>query len=281
MSPSSYQVLQLVDSQVEKFRTRKPAGASLVLARQHYEEAGQVEASGPYEAWALLRNGDVELPREFGVGDVLETEDSAPLVCNYWGIESANWKDQSNRWEKLKNPFSVVCYLEGDLAQLVAEIRRELNGCDVKPHLTILPPRELSVAPEAAVAEFQRLVEMYDKPFHVKVGSITTFERTKVIKFDLSSADDADRVAKLHDHMSSELFQKAEAYQYDPHITLSMEADTQRTEEFLKMARGRWSSFNGSRTIAVDRLSLVRQADDDSWGDLAQARVGASAAALA
>lgn len=284
MSSSSYQILQLVDSQVEKFRTRKPVEGSLALARQHYEEAGNVEAAGPYEAWMMLRNGAVELPREFGVGDVLETEGSAPLVCNYWGIEMASWKNQVNRFAKLRNPYSVVCYLSGDLARFVSDLRRELNGCDVKPHLTVLPPRELEADQSKLIEEFQRLARAHTEPFFLRVGGVAVFEKTQVIKLDLASETDANKMAALHDSMSSEFFEQVEAYEYDPHITLSMEADPTdptRTQEFLELARKRWAEFQGSREIAVETLSFVRQADDCSWSDLAEVAIGQPVAAMA
>lgn len=278
---SSYQILQLVESHVEKFRTRKPVEGSVALARQHYEEAGSVEASGPYEAWMMLRNGAVELPREFGVGDVLETDDSAPLVCNYWGIEMASWKDQVNRFGKLRNPYSVVCYLGGELARFVCELRSELSGCDVKPHLTILPPRELGIDPSIAIAEFERLSGAQPEPFTVRVGKVAVFDETQVIKLDLANDSDVKKLAVLHDDMSSGVLQQVETYGYNPHITLSMEADPTRTQEFLELARKRWTEFTGSREVTVERLSLVRQADDDSWNDLAEVVIGQPVAAMA
>ncbi len=281
MSSSSYQILQLVESQVEKFRARKPVDGSMSLARQHYDEAGSVEASGPYEAWTILRNGAVELPREFGVGDVLETDGSAPLVCNYWGIELASWKDQANRFGKLRNPYSVVCYLGGELARFVGDLRCEISGSDVKPHLTILPPRELPIDPGTAVEEFERLSGAQAEHFTVRVGGVAVFDSTQVIKLDLAGDSDLNKLTVLHDQLSSGVLQQAELYDYNPHITLSMEADPTRTQEFLELARKRWAEFKGSRELTVEKLSLVRQADDDSWGDLAEMEIGQPVAAMA
>ncbi len=52
-----------------------------------YHEDGSVNAPGPYAAWTALRDSEKAL----ALGDVLEREDGALLICKYVGFEEARW----------------------------------------------------------------------------------------------------------------------------------------------------------------------------------------------
>jgi len=89
-----FQLFYLRDVLIQKFRESAPLEKPYSLRPQDYEEGGSIEAPGPYGAWKQLQEnsekGDGR--REFGVGDVLESEGSELIVLNYWGFDEAVWR---------------------------------------------------------------------------------------------------------------------------------------------------------------------------------------------
>lgn len=91
-----YKIYQLAEPQVERFRTAAPRPGPLALRTGHYLEAGEIQAEGPYAAWKRLQGEaahETGAARPLGVGDVLQEDAGAVLVCNYWGFDEATWAD--------------------------------------------------------------------------------------------------------------------------------------------------------------------------------------------
>jgi hypothetical protein len=84
-----YRIYYLKESQRMHFRSAPPAPGPLKLKRKDYEEGGQVEAPTPYVAWKELR--EIGEPRPIEVGDALELDTGALLVCRWQGFEEASW----------------------------------------------------------------------------------------------------------------------------------------------------------------------------------------------
>ena len=89
-----YTLFYLHDSHVEKFRESPPKPKPYGLRDRDYEQAGEIEAPGPYAVWKQLQEESEEQPggRVLGVGDVLESEASSLLVLNHWGFDEAAWQ---------------------------------------------------------------------------------------------------------------------------------------------------------------------------------------------
>ena len=89
-----YRIYHLKESQRQHFRNATPAsgpeGAPLKLKPKDYQPGGEIEASSPYAAWKQMREaGDEQRPID--IGDALETDTGALLVCKYVGFEEAQW----------------------------------------------------------------------------------------------------------------------------------------------------------------------------------------------
>ena len=87
-----YRIFQLRQDYVGGFQEKAPKSGKMTLRDSRYDETGLIEADSPYDAWKLLqeenRPGGV---RRLGVGDVLQIDDQPPLVCVWWGFETAQW----------------------------------------------------------------------------------------------------------------------------------------------------------------------------------------------
>jgi hypothetical protein len=84
-----YRIYYLKESQRQHFRQAAPLPGPLKLKPRDYEPGGDLDAPSPYAAWKLLQERGGERP--IGVGDALESDTGALLVCRYVGFEEAHW----------------------------------------------------------------------------------------------------------------------------------------------------------------------------------------------
>ena len=85
---TSFRIFRLDPGHAARFREATPDSLKRELKRRRYIEAGTVEAESPYEAWKVLQAAD---DSALAVGDVLQTGSENPLLCTYWGFDTATW----------------------------------------------------------------------------------------------------------------------------------------------------------------------------------------------
>lgn len=172
----------------------------------------------------------------------------------------------------LLNSYSVVVYLTDPIAEFVNELRREFTpDCPHRAHITILPPRPLTVKKREGIEHCHRILSRTE-PFEVRLGSVGVFERTEVIKISVKLG--ASRLRNLHDSLNTGVFQQDENFEYDPHITLGQDLPSDKVGEYLEIARRRWAEFSPAPPICVESLTFVQQVIDGCWSDLAEMELG-------
>jgi hypothetical protein len=75
------------DSPRQNFRWAPHTSGVTLVKLKDYEEAGNVDAVNPYEAWEQLKGTDAALQ----VGDILENEIGEIRLFKYVGFEEAKW----------------------------------------------------------------------------------------------------------------------------------------------------------------------------------------------
>lgn len=94
-----YRIFHLKDSHLATFRQSAPKKPPYHVKFRYYDECGEIEAVNLYAAWKALQGDESEQPdagdqsraRIFGVGDVLESDDSGVWICQFWGFDGAEW----------------------------------------------------------------------------------------------------------------------------------------------------------------------------------------------
>src|SRR5580698_925407 len=77
--------------------------------------------------------------------------------------------------------YALVIYLPDPLGGFLDDLRLEMvPGCNPHAHVSVLPPRPLPVAPEAAVEEALEILGGF-APFDIELGPIEKFDLTDVI----------------------------------------------------------------------------------------------------
>lgn len=172
----------------------------------------------------------------------------------------------------LINSFSVVAYVESPIAEFVDRLRRDLTpGCPHHAHVTILPPRPLSIEVDEAVERGRQILTSFD-PFEIRLKTVDRFESTQVIKLSIESG--LSELRTLHDILNTGPFEHREEYEYVPHITLCQDSPCDKQDELMEEARRRWSEFSPVPPMRVETLTLVQQAEDGTWKDLAELPLG-------
>jgi len=172
--------------------------------------------------------------------------------------------------------YALVAYVKNPAGEFVENLRRELHPDlpHLAAHLTILPPRPLHGSESAALQLLERICGV-EEPFEVSLGSVGTFipvTPTVVIRVDGASQS----MSQLHRKLNTEELQFQEEWPYIPHLTIAKMSSEQLAKSAFEIARQRWSDYSGSRRILLERLTFVREDDQNCWIDLAPVLLGRS-----
>lgn len=110
-------------------------------------------------------------------------------------------------------------------------------------------------------------------PFEIVLGEVETFVPVTPTVF-IRVALAAYRMRELHDRLNTGLFLCQEQWPYMPHLTIVKMAREEQALEAFEVARERWARYEGSRRIAVEELTFVREGENNSWVDLAPIPLG-------
>lgn len=170
------------------------------------------------------------------------------------------------------NQFAVVSYVHGPLARFVDGLRCELTpGCPHKAHITILPPRSLSIPAGEAIEDCRQIVSSFH-PFLVRIRAVSLFPSTHVLKLEIEQG--VNELRTLHDLLGTGPFEGEDKFPYTPHVTLCKDDDPSRVQEILELAQERWRHFGGSADLWIDTLTFVQQREDETWADLEDLSLG-------
>jgi 2'-5' RNA ligase len=172
--------------------------------------------------------------------------------------------------------YALVAYVKSPVGEFVEKLRRELHPDlpRLAAHLTLLPPRPLHGAEQAAL---QVLAEICGRtePFEVSLGDMETFVPTTATVY-IRVAHGASRLRELHDQLNTQALSFCEEWPYVPHLTIGKMPTETAAEKALEIARERWRGYPGTRRILLDRLTFVREDAQNCWVDLAPVPLGGS-----
>ena len=173
--------------------------------------------------------------------------------------------------------YAVVLYLPDPLGAYLDDLRLEMvPGCNPHAHISVLPPRPLRVAPQAAIEQAREIVSGFT-PFDIELGRIEKFDVTDVIY--ISVEDGVEQLRQIHRSLNRGELAFEEPFAYHPHVTLAQEIPAGQVEGLAALAFRRWREFDGPRRFRAHSTVFVRNTRGNVWIDLAdgplrEARVG-------
>jgi 2'-5' RNA ligase len=169
-----------------------------------------------------------------------------------------------------RNSFALVGYLPEPLAGFVDRLRSDLApGCQLRAHITVLPPRPLNCSPESAWREMQ--VQLRESSgFPIELHDVQQFAASGVIYISLGVG--FTELDRLHERLNGGFCKSTEAWRYHPHVTLAQGLPDSLMAPFLEHATREWHEYHGARRFMLDRLTFVQnvaaETCQDQWADL-------------
>jgi 2'-5' RNA ligase len=174
------------------------------------------------------------------------------------------------------NSFSLVSYIPGRLGVFITRLRQELvQDCVAQSHVTVLPPRPLSIDPLAAEEELRERVAAL-APVRIEITGLKMFEQTSVVFADVGEG--RDELIEMHSALNTAPFFFEEPFPYHPHITLAQGFPPERLQEFFENASRLWAQEAPETSFLIDTLVFVQNTVENRWIDLAEVALRGEAA---
>ena len=170
------------------------------------------------------------------------------------------------------NQFAAVVYIPKPLSRFLDDLRLELApACRPRAHVSVLPPRPISV-PWQQAAEEARLMAGEFAPFEIEAGDLALFLPTQVIYLEIARG--AEQLHRMHDALGRGSLSFDEPFPYHPHITVAQELDPDNVRSAYEHAARRWQAHTGPRTFRADKVMFVQNTSKNHWIDLAELSLG-------
>lgn len=176
--------------------------------------------------------------------------------------------------------YALVAYIRDPVGEFVEKLRAELHPelPHMPAHVTVLPPRPLRGTEASAIEVLEEVCSQME-PFEVSLGEIETFIPVTPTVF-IRIAHAANRLRELHDRLDSRVLAMEEQWPYMPHMTIIKVPTEEQAQRAYLMARKRWAQFQGCRSIQINKLTFVRENEQNCWTDLARVPLGPSLVSL-
>lgn len=169
------------------------------------------------------------------------------------------------------NQYALVAYINGRLGDFLLQLRQEIvPGCQLRSHVSILPPRPLTGQEEDAAA-FVQESGRHQAGFGVDLGEIEIFPVTNVIYIAIAAG--LGELHTMHGKFNGAGLQYTEPFKYHPHITLAQELSEAEHPAALQLCQARWKEYTGPRHFPVETLTFVKNTSICGWVDLAEAHL--------
>jgi len=147
--------------------------------------------------------------------------------------------------------FALVSYIPEPLASFLYQFRNMLPGLEnPQPHITILPPRPLTIPVDVASAQCLNVLSRFHE-FEVVLGTVRSFPSTNVLYLDVSKGN--AQIRHLHDALSTGELDHEEEFDFSPHLTLSGYIASHELMQTQRRAEGVWD------TVAVGKTFILRE----------------------
>jgi len=171
------------------------------------------------------------------------------------------------------NSFAIVTYVPEPLASFLHGLAGELAPeSRHRAHLTILPPRPLTAAPDDAWRYIRSLAPGF-RCFDIELTEVRVFPISGVVYLDVGAG--ADELREMHAVFNSRALAGRELFEFCPHLTLAQDTGRHDVEQMAEIARRRWNEFAGDRRFRVESVTFVENTLANEWLDLGECRLGA------
>jgi hypothetical protein len=133
-----------------------------------------------------------------------------------------------------------------------------------QPHITILPPRPLTMPVEEAK---QKLTSIFARwhAFYVELCGIEVFPGTNVLYLEVSEG--GDMLSRLHAELNAGDFAHEELFQFHPHVTVGGPVPQEELGAIRRNAVDVWESHLRPCRFKIQEIAFVSIAAHGARGD--------------
>jgi 2'-5' RNA ligase len=166
------------------------------------------------------------------------------------------------------NSFALVGYINGKLGDFLNSLRAELvRGCLASAHVTVLPPRPLSIDIASGERELSARLEAFS-PFPIEITGVRIFPVTDVIFAEVGLG--RAQLTELHEKLNVNDLHFREPHEYHPHVTLAQGVTLADLPAVYELACRRWKEELPSHRFMLEKLTFVQNTVENIWVDLAE-----------
>ncbi|HEX4748736.1 MAG TPA: 2'-5' RNA ligase family protein [Bryobacteraceae bacterium] len=174
-----------------------------------------------------------------------------------------------------ENAFTLVAYLPDPLRSWLIELRRTLPlVITSEPHLTVLPPRPLSLPIEEVTQKLSAILNHWAS-FTVELSSVRVFSGSNVLFLEVNQG--GRTLELLHAELNQDEFAHEEEFPFHPHVTIGAIGDSHAVEEIKRLAQVAWNSSQCPPRFPVTELALVALRGREEWTRLWEYRLCSAA----
>lgn len=151
--------------------------------------------------------------------------------------------------------FALVSYTPEPLRSWLMTLRESLPvEANSEPHVTILPPRPLTVGPDEAQQKIASVLDSCPR-FEIQLSEICAFPETNVLYLDVNEG--AETLHKLHSQLNAGEFYFQECFDFHPHVTIGGPVPPAELETVSSKAAEAWRTALCPARFEIQEVSFV------------------------
>lgn len=160
--------------------------------------------------------------------------------------------------------FALVSYIPDPLGSFLDAMRQSLPGKQfVQAHITVLPPRPLSIPVEQATEAALKVLRRYS-PFKIALGPVRSFASTNVVYLALNIGGSV--LADIHRELNAGPLATEEQFEFIPHVTVGGPVSAAELDTVMALAQRTWersthpSEFDLEELVGLHAASAAESA---------------------
>jgi 2'-5' RNA ligase len=161
----------------------------------------------------------------------------------------------NGRFAEAQNLFTLVSYTPEPFRSWLVNLRQELGvHASSEPHITMLPPRPLTMSVDDAQAQITPILSHW-RSFEIELFAVHAFPGTNVLYMDVS--DGSETLRRMHAELNVGDFEHAEMFEFHPHVTIGGPIEESELETVSARARAAFENSMCPCRFEIREIAFV------------------------
>lgn len=158
---------------------------------------------------------------------------------------------------------ALVAYVPDPLAGSLYRLRSMLPGdYHPEPHITLLPPRPLSVDLSAACSTLESVLE-HQPAFQVELSTVQQFAATNTLYFAVDAG--SPELHALHASLNDGDLHHQEVFEFSPHVTIGGPVESASLTHLQLVLKTAWQKAGSNPRFLLDEVVCLHHPEGAQW----------------